>query len=60
MMIVALLLSLCSRSDSFIAANFLTFPVTAKLSFMVLGPMMDLKLLFMYVFFFNYSLTSEI
>jgi hypothetical protein len=57
MMILALLLSLCSTSDAFIAANFLTFPVTAKLAFMVFGPMMDMKLLFMYGLVFKRRFT---
>jgi len=57
MMILALLLSLCSTSDAFIAANFLTFPVTAKLAFMVFGPMMDMKLLFMYGLVFKKRFT---
>jgi hypothetical protein len=57
MMVLALLLSLCSTSDAFIAANFLTFPVTAKLAFMVFGPMMDMKLLFMYGLVFKRRFT---
>ncbi len=57
MMGLALLLSLCSTSDAFIAANFLTFPVTAKLAFMVFGPMMDMKLLFMYGLVFQKRFT---
>ena len=57
MMMLALLLSLCSTSDAFIAANFLTFPVTAKLAFMVFGPMMDMKLLFMYGLVFKRRFT---
>jgi hypothetical protein len=57
MMILALLLSLCSTSDAFIAANFLTFPVAAKLAFMVFGPMMDMKLLFMYGLVFKRRFT---
>jgi uncharacterized membrane protein YraQ (UPF0718 family) len=57
MMVLAFLLSLCSTSDAFIAANFLTFPLTAKLAFMVLGPMMDMKLLFMYGLVFNKRFT---
>lgn len=57
MMLLALLLSLCSTSDAFIAANFLTFPVTAKLAFMVFGPMMDMKLLFMYGLVFKRRFT---
>jgi uncharacterized protein len=60
MMILALLLSLCSTSDAFIAANFLTFPLAAKLSFMVLGPMMDLKLLFMYGLVFKKRFTYSL
>lgn len=42
------ILSLCSTSDAFIAATFVTFPAVAKLAFLVFGPMMDLKLIFLY------------
>jgi len=48
MMGFAGLLSLCSTSDAFIAATFVAFPGAAKLAFLVFGPMMDLKLLFIY------------
>jgi uncharacterized membrane protein YraQ (UPF0718 family) len=48
MMTLAGVLSLCSSSDAFIAATFVSFPAVAKLAFMVFGPMMDLKLLFIY------------
>lgn len=48
MMGLAALLSLCSSSDAFIAATFVSFPAVAKLAFLVFGPMMDLKLLFIY------------
>lgn len=44
----AVILSLCSTSDAFIAATFVAFPFVAKLAFLVLGPMLDLKMLFMY------------
>lgn len=57
MMVLALLLSLCSTSDAFIAASFITFPLTAKLAFMVFGPMMDVKLLFMYGLVFRKRFT---
>lgn len=60
LMVLALLLSLCSTSDAFIAANFLTFPVSAKLAFMVFGPMMDLKLLFMYGLVFTRRFTFSL
>ena len=57
MMVLALLLSLCSTSDAFIAASFVTFPFAAKLAFMVFGPMMDVKLLFMYGLVFRKRFT---
>jgi len=45
----AMILSLCSTSDAFVAASSLAaFPFAAKLAFLVFGPMMDLKLLFVY------------
>ncbi|MEI8292672.1 MAG: permease [bacterium] len=48
MMSLAGFLSLCSSSDAFIAATFVAFPAVAKLAFLVFGPMMDLKLAFIY------------
>jgi uncharacterized protein len=48
MMGLAFVLSLCSTSDAFIAASFVAFPATAKLAFLVFGPMFDLKLMFIY------------
>lgn len=48
MMLLAFVLSLCSTSDAFIAATFLSFPAVAKLGFLVFGPMIDLKLVFIY------------
>ncbi len=52
MMILAFVLSLCSTSDAFIAANF-PVPQSAKLAFLVYGPMMDVKLIFMYLAVFK-------
>jgi uncharacterized membrane protein YraQ (UPF0718 family) len=48
MMGLAALLSLCSTSDSFVAATFTAFSSASKLAFLVFGPMMDLKLVFIY------------
>lgn len=48
MMVLGFLLSLCSTSDAFIAATFVAFPAVSKIAFLVFGPMMDLKLLFLY------------
>jgi uncharacterized protein len=47
-MLLAMVLSLCSTSDAFIAAPMQAFSYAAKLAFLVFGPMMDIKLLFMY------------
>jgi uncharacterized protein len=60
MILLALVLSLCSTSDAFIAANFITFPLVSKIAFMVFGPMMDLKLLFMYGLVFRKRFTFAV
>jgi uncharacterized membrane protein YraQ (UPF0718 family) len=49
MMGLAVLLSLCSESDAFVAASFVQFAPSAQLGFLVLGPMVDVKLLALYV-----------
>ena len=49
MMTLAIVLSLCSEADAFVAASFrTTLPLSAQMAFMVLGPMLDLKLVAMY------------
>jgi uncharacterized membrane protein YraQ (UPF0718 family) len=48
MMTLAALLSLCSTSDAFVAATFTAFSSASKLAFMVFGPVVDLKLVFIY------------
>ncbi len=48
MMGLAVLLCLCSEADAFVAASFITLRPAAKLAFLVLGPMLDLKLYMMY------------
>jgi len=48
LMVMAFVLSLCSTSDAFIAATLDKFAYGAKLAFLCFGPMMDLKLLFLY------------
>ncbi|MCX4699104.1 permease [Streptomyces sp. NBC_01373] len=42
--ILAVLLSICSEADAFVAASLTQFSLTAKLAFLVVGPMIDLKL----------------
>ncbi len=54
MMGLAVTLNLCSETDAFIAAGFrAVFPETAQMAFMVLGPMLDLKLVLTYFTIFR-------
>ena len=48
---MAVLLNLCSEADAFVAASFRSslVPLSAQLAFMVLGPMLDIKLIAMYL-----------
>ena len=48
LMVLAFILSLCSTSDAFIAATLDKFTYGAKLAFLTFGPMLDLKLVFLY------------
>ncbi|MEU9475929.1 permease [Streptomyces sp. NPDC048191] len=42
---LAVLLAVCSEADAFVAASLSGFAPTARLAFMVVGPMVDLKLI---------------
>jgi len=54
MMSLAVALNLCSEADAFVAASFqFSVPLSGQMAFMVLGPMLDLKLLFMYLGLFR-------
>lgn len=48
MMGLAVLLSLCSEADAFVAVSFVSFDPAAQLAFLVLGPVLDIKLAFLY------------
>ncbi len=50
---LAALLALCSTTDAFVAASFLPFPFSAKLAFLLFGPMFDLKLFWLYGLLFR-------
>ncbi|GAB3738591.1 permease [Nocardiopsis nanhaiensis] len=43
--LLAIILSICSEADAFVAASLTDFSPTAQLAFMVVGPMVDLKLI---------------
>jgi len=49
LMMLGFILSLCSTSDAFIAATLDKFSWGAKLAFLTYGPMMDVKLIFLYL-----------
>jgi len=55
MMVLAVILNLCSEADAFIAASFQPtgVPLSAQLAFLVLGPMLDIKLIMMYLSVFS-------
>ena len=53
LMILAYVLALCSTSDAFIAASLQGFSHASKLAFLVFGPMLDIKLTFMYAAVFR-------
>ncbi|GAA3387286.1 permease [Cryptosporangium minutisporangium] len=42
---LAVVLSICSEADAFVAASLTGFPMPAQLAFMVVGPVVDLKLI---------------
>jgi uncharacterized membrane protein YraQ (UPF0718 family) len=42
---LAVLMSICSEADAFVAVSLTQFSPTAKLAFLVVGPMVDLKLI---------------
>ncbi|MCD8552492.1 permease [Seleniivibrio sp.] len=48
MMVFAVLLSVCSEADSFVASSFVHFSPASMLGFVNFGPIFDLKLVFMY------------
>lgn len=45
MALLAVILCICSEADAFVAASLTQFPMTARLAFLVVGPMVDLKLI---------------
>ncbi|MFP5308733.1 MAG: permease [Actinomycetes bacterium] len=46
---LAVVLSICSEADAFVAASMSAFPLRARLVFLVVGPAVDLKLIAMQV-----------
>jgi uncharacterized membrane protein YraQ (UPF0718 family) len=48
MVVLAFALALCSEADAFVAVSFTSFPISAQLAFLVVGPVLDAKLAFLY------------
>ena len=48
MMALAVVMCLCSEADAFVAASFTSMHPSAKIAFLVLGPMFDFKLYMMF------------
>src|SRR5260370_28254930 len=48
MMALAVVMCICSEADAFIAASYTTMHPSAKIAFLVFGPMFDFKLLLMF------------
>lgn len=46
--LAAFVMSLCSEADAFLAASFVEFDLFSHMAFLVLGPMLDIKLILMY------------
>lgn len=53
LMLLAVLLSICSEADAFVANSFASFPLTSKVAFMAIGPMVDLKLIPLFLMVFH-------
>lgn len=60
MMGLAFVLCLCSEADAFLAASFTKMSVSAKIAFLVFGPMLDIKLMLMYTRVFRPKLIAVI
>ncbi len=48
LMAIAFVSSLCSEADAFVAVSFTQFPLGSQLAFLVFGPVLDVKLAFLY------------
>ncbi|WP_159941963.1 MULTISPECIES: permease [unclassified Nocardiopsis] len=56
---LAILLSICSEADAFVAVSLTDFSPTAKLAFMVIGPIVDLKLIAMQAGVFGWRFVAR-
>ena len=59
-MVLAFVLSLCSEADAFVAVSFVQFPIASQLAFLVFGPVVDVKLIFLYAARFRLRVVGAI
>ena len=59
MALLAVVMCICSEADAFVAASFTQFSPTAQLAFLVVGPMVDLKLVAMQTGAFGRAFSSR-
>jgi len=57
--LLAVVLSICSEADAFVAASLTQFSLTARLAFLVVGPMVDIKLVAMQTGVFGKSFAAR-
>jgi uncharacterized membrane protein YraQ (UPF0718 family) len=57
--VLAVVLSICSEADAFVAASLREFSLTARLTFLVVGPMIDLKLFAMQIGMFGRAFATR-
>jgi len=60
MMLLAVMLSLCSEADAFVAVSFTQFTQGAQLSFLTLGPVVDAKLALLYAASFGWAFVGRL
>jgi uncharacterized membrane protein YraQ (UPF0718 family) len=56
---LAVLLSVCSEADAFVAAGLTQFSLTSRLAFLVVGPMVDIKLVALQVAIFGRTFAAR-
>ncbi len=56
--VLAVVVAICSEADAFVAASLSAFPLTARLAFMVVGPVLDVKLISMQIGTFGRAFTA--
>ena len=60
LMVVAFASSLCSEADAFVAVSFTPFPIGSQLAFLVFGPVLDFKLVFLYGAAFRNKMSASL